>query len=54
MSEIVRTSAEVRPALSAELIGALTRALADRGFLAFVWDGETVPNFVETGLSKEQ
>jgi hypothetical protein len=54
MQEISVASGEVRPPLSDEFITALTRALADRGLLAFVWDGESVPNFVDTGALLEQ
>jgi hypothetical protein len=49
MQETSASWGEVRPPLSSEFIGALTRALADRGILAFVWDGESVPNFVDGG-----
>jgi len=47
------SSGEVRPPLSPEFLSALARALADRGILAFVWDGESVPNFVEGGVLKQ-
>jgi hypothetical protein len=39
--------------LSPEFIRVLTRALADRGVLAFLWDGESVPNFVDGGALEQ-
>ncbi len=54
MPETPALSREVCTPVSDEFIGALTRALADRGFLAYLWDGESLPNLVDTGLATEQ
>jgi hypothetical protein len=54
MPDSLGTSAEVRAPLSDEVIGLITRALADRGLLAFVWDGESIPNYIDLAAMPNQ